>query len=156
MIPGKTYFLRIINLGAFAGQYFWIEGHELKIIELDGVYHEPTKAKMLYISAAQRVGVLFTAKKDNMKNYAVVAAMDQELFDVIPDDLLPNSTSHLVYDSSKPLPEAKLVDEFEPADDFGLVPTDHQAIFEKPAKSIVLDVDMQNLGDGRVSSVWLA
>jgi len=35
--PGKTYRLRIINLGAFAGFYFWIDGHEMQIIEADGV-----------------------------------------------------------------------------------------------------------------------
>lgn len=106
---------------------------------------------MLYVSAAQRVGVLFTAKQESLKNYAVVAAMDQELFDTIPDDLIANSTSHLVYDSSKPLPKAQFIDEFEPVDDFRLVPTDHQAILPKPVQSVVLDVDMKNLGDGKVS-----
>lgn len=95
--------------------------------------------------------MLFTAKKDTSRNYAVVAAMDQALFDVIPDDLLPNSTSHLVYSSEKPFPEAEFVSDFnEVVDDFSLVPTDHQAILEKPVSSIVLDVDMQNLGDGKV------
>jgi iron transport multicopper oxidase len=106
---------------------------------------------MLYISAAQRVGVLFTAKKDTSQNYAVVAAMDQELFDVIPDDLIANSTSHLIYDTSKSLPQAKEVDEFEPLDDFGLVPTDGQKVLEEPVQSVTLDVDMKNLGNGKVS-----
>lgn len=105
---------------------------------------------MLYISAAQRVGVLFTAKKDTSRNYAVVAAMDQELFDVIPDDLIANSTSHLVYDASKPLPQAREVDEFEPLDDFGLVPTDGQNFLEEPVQSVTLDVEMKNLGNGKV------
>ena len=31
--PGKTYLIHLINMGAFAGQYFWIEGHEFDIVE---------------------------------------------------------------------------------------------------------------------------
>lgn len=153
--PGRTYFLRIVNLGAFAGQHFWIEGHKLNIIELDGVYHEPKETEMIYLTAAQRVGLLFTAKPDVSQNYAVVAAMDQELFDIIPESLIPNSTSHLVYDSSKPLPVPKLIDIFEPIDDFSLVPTDREPIFSDPARTITLDVVMENLGDGAVSSLFL-
>ena len=35
--PGKTYRLRIINTAAFAMFYFWIDGHDMRIIEVDGV-----------------------------------------------------------------------------------------------------------------------
>jgi iron transport multicopper oxidase len=35
--PGKTYRLRIINVSAFSAFYFWIDGHEMTIIEVDGV-----------------------------------------------------------------------------------------------------------------------
>jgi iron transport multicopper oxidase len=35
--PGKTYRLRIINTSAFAAFIFWIDGHEMTIIEVDGV-----------------------------------------------------------------------------------------------------------------------
>jgi iron transport multicopper oxidase len=35
--PGKTYRLRIVNVGAFTAFYFWIDGHEMRIIEADGV-----------------------------------------------------------------------------------------------------------------------
>ena len=35
--PGKTYRLRIINTSAFAAFFFWIDGHEMRIIEADGV-----------------------------------------------------------------------------------------------------------------------
>jgi iron transport multicopper oxidase len=36
-VPGKTYRLRIINTSAFSAFFFWIEGHEMTIIEVDGV-----------------------------------------------------------------------------------------------------------------------
>ena len=35
--PGKTYRLRIANIGAFNALFFWIDGHEMTIIEADGV-----------------------------------------------------------------------------------------------------------------------
>jgi iron transport multicopper oxidase len=35
--PGKTYRLRIANVGAFAAFFFWIDGHEMRVIEADGV-----------------------------------------------------------------------------------------------------------------------
>ena len=41
-VPGKTYRLRVINTSAFSAFYFWIDGHQMMIIEADGVsrnYH---------------------------------------------------------------------------------------------------------------------
>lgn len=35
--PGKTYRLRIVNVSAFAAFFFWIDGHDMRIIEVDGV-----------------------------------------------------------------------------------------------------------------------
>lgn len=75
--PGKTYMFRIINVGAFAGQYFWIEGHTMRIVEVDGIYTEPAEADLIYITAAQRYSVLVTMKNDTSTNYAYVGSMDQ-------------------------------------------------------------------------------
>jgi iron transport multicopper oxidase len=35
--PGKTYRLRVVNVSAFAMFFFWIDGHDMRIIEVDGV-----------------------------------------------------------------------------------------------------------------------
>lgn len=35
--PGKTYRLRIVNTSGFASFFFWIDGHDMRIIEVDGV-----------------------------------------------------------------------------------------------------------------------
>mgnify|MGYP003873865237 CR=1 FL=1 len=34
---GKTYRLRVLNTGVFAMTFFWIDGHEMQVIEADGV-----------------------------------------------------------------------------------------------------------------------
>jgi iron transport multicopper oxidase len=35
--PGKTYRLRVVNTSTFSMFYFWIDGHDMEIIEVDGV-----------------------------------------------------------------------------------------------------------------------
>lgn len=74
--PGKTYLFHLTNVGAFAGQYFWIEGHTMKIVEVDGVYTEPAETGMIYITAAQRYAFLVTARNDTSANFAMMGSMD--------------------------------------------------------------------------------
>ncbi|GAP88601.1 putative multicopper oxidase [Rosellinia necatrix] len=146
--PGKTYLFRMVNIGAFAGQYIWFEGHNMTIVEVDGVYHQPATAEMIYISAAQRCSFLVTTKNETTANYAFVASMDTTLFDTLPADLNYNVTGWLTYDDAKPFPEPALVDELNPFDDMTLIPYDNQTIFGEPDKTIELNVIMDNLGDG--------
>jgi iron transport multicopper oxidase len=75
--PGKTYLVRMINIGAFAAQYVWFEGHTMRVVEVDGVYTEPLEAKMLYLAAAQRVSVLITMRNDTSANFPFVGSMDE-------------------------------------------------------------------------------
>lgn len=74
--PGQTYLFRLINIAAFAGQYVWFEGHDISIVEVDGVYTKPANASMIYIAAAQRCSFLLTTKNDTSQNYPVVGSMD--------------------------------------------------------------------------------
>lgn len=74
--PGKTYLVHMVNMGAFAGQYVWFEGHNITIVEVDGVATFPAEAERLYISAAQRYSFLLRTKNETLSNYAFVASMD--------------------------------------------------------------------------------
>jgi len=74
--PGKTYLFRMINIGAFAGQYVWFEGHNITIVEVDGIYTHPAEASMIYLSAAQRCSFLLTARNSTSENFPIVASMD--------------------------------------------------------------------------------
>lgn len=75
--PGKTYKVRMVNIGAFAAQYVWFENHTMRIIEVDGVNTEPADADMIYMTPAQRYSVLITAKNSSTSNFAFVGSMDQ-------------------------------------------------------------------------------
>ncbi|KAM0148539.1 hypothetical protein ACHAQE_003670 [Botrytis cinerea] len=147
--PGKTYLFRMVNIGAFAGQYIWFEGHNITIVEVDGVYTEKAEAEAIYIAAAQRCSFLLTTKNDSSTNFAFVTSMDTSLFDVIPDGLNWNGTGWLVYDDTKALPDAAFVDEYNDFDDFNLVPHDGMALLSKPDQIISLDVVMDVLGNGK-------
>ena len=149
--PNTSYFLRLVNVAAFAGQYIWVEGHSLTIIELDGIYHKPKEVEMVYLTPGQRVGAILTTKGDRSRNYAITTAMDTELFDLMPEDLKANATAYLVYDSERELDGSPTVDSFEPMDDFDLIPADEAAVLNNPSQTIVLNVSMDNLGDGIVS-----
>ena len=80
--PGKTYLFRMVNMGAFAGQHVWFEGHKMSIVEVDGVYTEPAEADMIYIAAAQRYSVLITTRNDTNGNFPIVGSMDQVCLEV--------------------------------------------------------------------------
>ncbi|KAK2002455.1 multicopper oxidase [Colletotrichum falcatum] len=146
--PGKTYLFRLVNMAAFAGQYVWIEGHNISIVEVDGVYTEPAEASMIYVSAAQRYSFLVKTRNDTTSNFAIVGSMDTSLFDTLPPELNYNVTGWLVYDASKPLSPPATLDAFAPFDDMTLTPHDRQPLLPEPSRTVELDVIMDNLGDG--------
>ncbi|QDS77480.1 hypothetical protein FKW77_000023 [Venturia effusa] len=146
--PGTTYMFRVINMAAFAPQYLWFENHTMSIIEIDGVYTEPSDAQMIYITPAQRYSFLITMKNETSSNYAIQGSMDEDLFDSVPDTTNPNVTSWLVYDDQKAMPEPALIDAFEPHDDFALIPLDGMKLLPDADQTVTLDMAMDNLGDG--------
>ncbi|RJE18952.1 Iron transport multicopper oxidase [Aspergillus sclerotialis] len=153
--PGKTYLFRLVNVAAFASQYFWIEGHTMKIVEVDGVWTDAAETDMIYITAAQRYSILVTMKDEAKKNYAMVGSMDtnytdepETLFDKLPPSLDYNVTGWLVYNNSAIRPTPAVVDEFKPYDDFNLAPADGRKLYGAADHTVQLDLTMDNLGDG--------
>lgn len=72
----------------------------------------------------------------------------QDLFDQVPEGLNSNVTGWLVYDDTKELPTPAFVDEFDPFDDYTLVPQDGMSLLNEVDYSITFDMKMDNLGDG--------
>ena len=71
---GKTYLVHVANIGAFLGQFFWVEGHTMSVIEVDGVYTEKASAEMLYLGAGQRYSFLLTVS--GSENIPIVSRLD--------------------------------------------------------------------------------
>lgn len=74
--PGRTYLLHTLNTGNFVGTYLKIDGHNLTIVEVDGVYVEPYTVDILYMTVAQRYGVLLTTHASSNQNFLIKAAVD--------------------------------------------------------------------------------
>ncbi|KAI8981945.1 Cupredoxin [Mycotypha africana] len=148
-VPGKTYRLRIINMASFATFYFDIDGHDMDIIECDGVYTERTTVQSLFLTTAQRFSVLVTAKNSTGFNYYMHADMDTVMFDTIPEDLNPNATAPIYYDRKH--------NNFAPERHIGMASTFDEQVdvipLEKEAAApydhqINLTIDFQVTNDG--------
>lgn len=150
--PNTTYLMRIMNTGAFVGQYFYIEDHNMTIVEVDGIYTEPQEVDMLYLGIAQRYGVLVTTKETTEKNYQIVTVADADLLDSLPSTLQLNNTNWLLYNSSAPLTEAVVTvavsDDLVPYDDLFLAPYDGEELLPEADVSVVLNLTMENLMTG--------
>lgn len=88
--PNTTYLVRLINMGAFASQYIWFEGHKMRIVEVDGVYTEAAEAEMIYVSTAQRYSFLLTTRNETTENFPMMASMD-----TVSVTYPPNSSTQL-------------------------------------------------------------
>ena len=135
--------VRMINMANFAAFFVKFDQHEMTIIEVDGVYTVAQKTDLVYLSDAQRMSVLITAKPNANQNYAFVGAMDPSMFDSVPSTLNLNATGYLIYNTAKPLPStAPTFKSYNGGlDDFGLVPYDKVALFQPVTRQIVFNVD---------------
>lgn len=143
--PGKTYRIRIINMASLSMFHVWMDGHDMRVIEADGVspislialsafaFHL-TKASIKQISTeefatdylslgvAQRYSVLVDARNDTDSNYYFHADFNPDMFDVIPDTLSLNYTANIVYDDNADFAESTLLPEYKAFDDTRLTP----------------------------------
>jgi iron transport multicopper oxidase len=163
--PAKTYLVHAVNIGAFVGQYFWVEGHPMTIVELDGSYVRPTVAEMIYLASGQRCSFLLTTKAEASQNYPMVASMDrvrygmhfihgrlltccfQSLFRKA-DHVNTDVVGWLVYDLAQSLPSPTEVQEYNPIDDMGLVPYDDMPLLRKADQTITLSLNMEHKNGG--------
>lgn len=80
--------------------YFWIDGHDMRIIEADGTDLQEAPTSMIALTVAQRFSVLVTARNDTSNNWSIHADMDADMFDVVPDDLVLSKSGLIPRSSS--------------------------------------------------------
>ncbi|KAK9723370.1 ferroxidase fet3 [Basidiobolus ranarum] len=97
-VAGKVYRLRIINMSAFSMFNFHIDGHDLEIIEADGVDLNSKTVQTLPITAAQRYSVLVRAKNSTANNFIMHADVDVSMFPAVNPNLNPNINATIIYD----------------------------------------------------------
>ncbi|KAH8896981.1 hypothetical protein GQ53DRAFT_890616 [Thozetella sp. PMI_491] len=156
--PGKTYYVHVINTGNFVGAYLDIDGHDVTIIEADGIYTEPKTVGRLYLAAAQRYGVLLTTKANNKNNYLVMCSLDTDMFDDIPPGYNPLFYGYLIYDNAKALPTKKSFPNLRVFDDMDLVTStsnqwDQAQTYTTVDRQIILNMGFTDLDDQNRATV---
>ncbi|KDQ60117.1 Ferroxidase [Jaapia argillacea MUCL 33604] len=146
--PGKTYKIRVVNTGAFAMFYFWIDGHDMSIVEVDGTDVQAQPVDMLSLAVAQRYSVLVTARNDTSANWAIHANMDTIMFDKVPAGLNPNATSIITYSPSVSTTNLGPITTYTDIKDTTLIP--YQIVPQLPpsTKTIELEVVFDTMADG--------
>lgn len=151
--PGKTYLIRLINIGALRSQKFWIDGHTFTIVELDGVYTKPTDTEVVTVAPGQRCAFLVKMKQDTERNYAMAAAMDRSSDRMMKSSMAGGLTSSdvsgwLVYNSSSSFTPLTVNTATNAIDNFSIQPYDEVGLLQDPDMMINLVVDMKRLDDG--------
>lgn len=127
--PGKTYLLRLINVGMSATQYFYIEDHELVIVEIDGVKVRPVTAEAISLATGQRYGVLLKTKPSAERNYGMVQITNIMMHKKY-------TTNWLVYSDEEPTTDPMVktrgVNDLQFVDDIDLKPLDSTPRLPEP------------------------
>jgi iron transport multicopper oxidase len=153
VLPNKTYLVHIVCLGNWPGHTWVFDGHEMTVVEVDGVYVDPYPAgeKFLRIANGQRMSVLIKTKPDTSKNFAIWDTLDTNMMFVfegrsIPPGYNSNVTAWLVYDEAKPLPAPPVFGpDFHFVDDLNYVPVDHEPLLEPVNKQIILNTGSKEI-----------
>lgn len=148
--PGKTYLVRMICTSNYAGVAVMIDQHNLRVVEVDGVYVEETDmgSKNLRLAPGQRWAFLVETKNDTSQNYPIFGTLDINMLfpptGIPTPGYNPNMTAWFVYDEAKPLPPPPTLYKFDFFDDWTLKPLDLEPILE-PDHKILMDTGFANV-----------
>ncbi len=53
----------------------------MTVVEVDGIYVKPYRVNQLFLTSGQRYAVTVKAKSNSNKNFAIVASMNEGMFD---------------------------------------------------------------------------
>ncbi|KAJ2348359.1 ferroxidase fet3 [Coemansia sp. RSA 2673] len=83
-VPGKKYRLRVINMSSTEWFKFSLPGHQLQIIEADGIDSVPHSVDGLDLGPGQRYSAVVTARDTDMYNYQYNATLYANFVPFIP------------------------------------------------------------------------
>ncbi|KAJ2364645.1 ferroxidase fet3, partial [Coemansia sp. RSA 2607] len=135
--PGKTYRLRLANIGASFEFHFSMEGHELRVIEVDGVMVKERPTHGVTLGVGQRASVLVTALDTANANYQFHADMFTDLLQMPRYNPL-NFTGIVEYSPKVRTAHIKGAKWKTTVPDLDLEPLDDEPILE-PTRYITLD-----------------
>ncbi|KAJ2492799.1 ferroxidase fet3 [Coemansia sp. RSA 2050] len=127
--PNKTYRLRLLNIGSSFMFRFGIEGHDMHVIEVDGVATDKQKVNSVLLGVAQRVSVLVTAQPESTSNYRYHFDILSDIFPDLPEYNPRSYLGSIIYNEGAEFAEASPII-WEDFDDLSLTPLDRVPILE--------------------------
>ncbi|KAJ1726342.1 ferroxidase fet3 [Coemansia biformis] len=128
---GKTYRIRLLNIGSTSMFRFSIGGHEMHVIEADGVSTELRKVNSVLLGVAQRVSVLVKAQPAAAANFGYHFEIFSDVFPEYPGYNPRAYEGAVLYndDTGSRVPSSIVREAF---DDLSLVPLDRQPLLGEP------------------------
>ncbi|KAJ2757944.1 ferroxidase fet3 [Coemansia sp. BCRC 34490] len=141
-VRGKTYRIRLANIGSSFDFHFSIDAHPLRIIEVDGIAVRAHAARGVTLGAGQRASVLVTAMSDATEaswNYVFHADMYTELLEMPRYNPL-NFTGVIEYSAdARTRREHDGGAAWTTVEDQDLEPLDREPLLPEPDMSVTLD-----------------
>ncbi|KAJ2457013.1 ferroxidase fet3 [Coemansia sp. RSA 2424] len=137
--PDKTYRLRLLNIGSTFMFRFGIEGHDMDVIEVDGVATDKQRVNSVLLGVAQRVSVLVTARPKATSNYRYHFDILSDVFPQVAGYNPRSYSGSIVYEDGAEFAAASPI-VWEDFDDLSLVPLDRFQIMEA---DVVHDVNVR-------------
>ncbi|KAJ2499911.1 ferroxidase fet3 [Coemansia sp. RSA 1972] len=131
--PGKTYRIRLVNIGDLNSFQFSLPGHDMQVIEADGEYSIPYNTDGIDIAPAQRYSVLVKAHDTDALNYHFNATMHANFIPASPGLTPRVYTGNIEYNTNSPY-------------------QDTRALYEKPDFKWLNDIEMEAL-DGQPAMI---
>ncbi|KAJ2145928.1 ferroxidase fet3 [Coemansia sp. RSA 518] len=105
--PGKTYRIRLVNMGDINSFQFSLPGHEMYVIEADGEYSVPYFTDGIDIGPAQRYSVLIKAHDTDAFNYYFNATMHANFISASPGLSPRVYTGKIEYSANAPYQDTR-------------------------------------------------
>ncbi|KAJ2121550.1 ferroxidase fet3 [Coemansia sp. RSA 720] len=135
--PGRTYRVRLINMASSFDFHFSIAGHEMRVIEVDGIMVREHTAHGVALGVGQRVSVLVTALNSTDANYEFHADMYTDLLQMPRYNPL-NYTGTVQYAEGARVRRDRR-DAWTCVSDLDLEPLDREPLLDNVSTYITLD-----------------
>ncbi|PVU94393.1 hypothetical protein BB559_003016 [Furculomyces boomerangus] len=143
---GTIHRIRLINTSTMAFFHFSIDGHQMKIVELDGTEVSRFPTESVRLAPGQRVSVSVYGKNSNTENYYMHIDMDPSSIDSTPSSLKLNYTAQVVY--SDFVDFVKGGDrQWKNIDETQIIPI-KEVLRRNPDETYIIKTDIQTMDDG--------
>ncbi|KAJ2664726.1 ferroxidase fet3 [Coemansia sp. RSA 1200] len=154
-VPGKKYRLRVINIGTTEWFRFSLPGHQMHIIEVEGVRSVPYPVHVLNLGPGQRYSVLVEAKDNVEFNYVYNATIYANFVPFVKNQNPRHYLGSVEYRPGAPIamPAVTADNEMDWFQDIEIQAHDQMPLLDHVNKKIELHFENKRLNDGVVYSI---